>query len=46
LDGAIEAFSAKLAQDRLAECDHAGEISLGILRYCFELNPGHGEDRQ
>ena len=41
----IEPFSATLAQDGLAECDQPAK-SLEILRRGWELNPGHGEDRQ
>jgi len=43
--GEIEPFSATLAQDGLAECDQPGK-SLEILHRGWELNPGHGEDRQ
>jgi len=44
--GEIEPFSATLAQDGLAECDRPGKNPLKILRRGWELNPGHGEDRQ
>jgi len=42
----MEPFFATLTQDGLAECDQPGKNSLEIHRYDWELNPGHGEDRQ
>jgi len=41
----IEQYSAKMAQNGLAEYDQSGNIPLKF-RHSQKLNPGYGEDRQ
>jgi len=42
----IEPFSAMLAEDKLTEHHRPGKHALETLRHDWNLNQGHGEDRQ